>query len=237
MAAGPGDDVRGRERLKDTAHDVMLQDMKTRLRQRFNRTVATAGLDVEDFERLDIQYSGRGRHYHDWNHIAECLEQFDDIVPLLRDPLAVELALWFHDAVYEPGGTHNEADSALMALRMIEPADGQLARKVQHFIEATSYTGSSVPVDPDLDYLLDIDLAPFGKPFDAFWEDVLRLDREDSDENQSIRRTRRLEFYRRILDGRFELFRTPFFRERYLERALDNVRRAVVLLELPDDRS
>jgi predicted metal-dependent HD superfamily phosphohydrolase len=221
----------------DIAENALSQDLRNRLNRRFRRTSAAAGLDSDEFDRLDGLYGGPGRHYHGWRHIAECLEQFDRIAHLLRDPLAVELALWFHDAVYVPGGSRNEVDSAGLAFRSLATTDRELARKVQRFIEATDYARPATVVDPDLDYLMDIDFAPFGKPFEGFWEDVQRLDRENSRENHSTRRTRRLGFYRRILDGRIELFRTSEFRQRYLRQALDNVRRATALLESSDDRS
>lgn len=207
------------------------RDDRPALRARFSRLASAKGLDGDQFDRLDRYYGEPNRHYHGWRHIAECLEEFDRIPQLLRDPLAVEWALWLHDAVYIPGGNRNELDSAELAFEWLRPAGEELALKVRRFIEATDYSRVSAVSDPDLDYLKDIDFAAFGKPFDAFWQDVERLRCENGEGSSPAASVRRLGFYRQILDGQVELFRTRHFRDRLLEQALDNILRAVHRLE------
>ena len=209
-------------------------ESRSALRERFTRLASSIGLDAGQFDLLDRYYSEPGRHYHGWGHISACLAEFDGIAHLLADPLAVELALWFHDVVYIPGGKRNELDSAELAFRSLAPTGVERALKVQKFIEATDYSRSSTTSDPDLDYLKDIDFAAFGKPFDAFWQDVERLRRENGENARPAASVRRLAFYREILDGRLQLFRTAHFRDRLLERALDNVSRALHRLEHGD---
>lgn len=217
--------------MNTTGTSAGSRDHGPALRARFTRLASSTGLDVDQFDRLDRYYGEPNRHYHGWRHIAECLEEFDRIANLLRDPLAVEWALWFHDAVYIPGGNRNELDSAALAFEWLRPAGEELALKVQRFIEATDYSRVSAIVDHDLDYLKDIDFAAFGKPFDAFWQDVERLRLENGEGSSPAASVRRLGFYRQILDGRVELFRTRHFRDRLLEQALENVGRAVERLE------
>src|SRR5262245_66185655 len=53
------------------------------------------------FEALAERYAEPHRYYHTSRHIAECLAEVDHVRHLARDPVAVELALWFHDAIYE----------------------------------------------------------------------------------------------------------------------------------------
>ena len=54
------------------------------------------------YARLLAAYSEPQRHYHGVQHILECLQHFDQIRTQLQQPSLVELALWFHDAVYDP---------------------------------------------------------------------------------------------------------------------------------------
>ena len=62
------------------------------------------------------RWSQPQRSYHDARHLGECLTAYD----LLADranpgyPLG-RVALWYHDAVYEPGRADNEAASARLA--------------------------------------------------------------------------------------------------------------------------
>ncbi len=66
-------------------------------------------------ERLITAYSAPDRHYHNLDHISECLGELDAARHLAADPVAVELALWFHDAVYDSRATANEERSADLA--------------------------------------------------------------------------------------------------------------------------
>jgi len=205
--------------------------MKRTLLMRFEALRAKVGLGAQCFDLLDRHYGCATRHYHGWRHIAECLEQFDRVADLVQDPLAVELALWFHDAVYVIGSNRNEIESAELAYHAISPCDAELASKVRRFIEATDYSRVPDFADPDLDYLVDIDLSAFGKTFDDFWNDVQRLRLENGEVNEPAASLRRLTFYRQIRDGKVGLFRTNFFSDQLMNRALLNVRRAIELLE------
>jgi predicted metal-dependent HD superfamily phosphohydrolase len=51
------------------------------------------------YPRLLEMYAEPGRHYHNARHIAECLNEFDQVKQLAAEPVAVEFAIWFHDAV------------------------------------------------------------------------------------------------------------------------------------------
>ena len=86
------------------------------------------------------------------------------VVSRLKGGPAVQLAVWFHDAVYAPRATDNEERSAEWAERELAmlglPAEvvmhvANLVRSTAH-VEATDYTG------PEFDILHDADLAILG---------------------------------------------------------------------------
>lgn len=202
------------------------------LRDRFQGLSERLGLDPGLFELLDTHYANPTRCYHNWQHIFECLGELDAIALHLSDPIAVELALWFHDVIYVPGNKRNEIESGRIAYEAISPADAALAVKVQAFIAETDYSRQGKLIDTDLDYLKDIDFVAFAKPFESFWRDVQRLRRENAEANSNHSATaRRIKFYQNVLNGDFELFRTPLFRSRCLAPALSNLRRGIALLQ------
>ena len=61
---------------------------------------------------LDGRYAESHRHYHDKRHLAHCLSEFDLAVERIVRPDLVEMAIWFHDIINEPGRSDNEARSA-----------------------------------------------------------------------------------------------------------------------------
>ena len=78
----------------------------------------------ELFAEVDAHYGSAGRHYHTGGHIEHCLARFDEIRHLLEHPDAVELALWFHDVIYELGADDNERQSAAYFLDKTQKTQG-----------------------------------------------------------------------------------------------------------------
>ena len=137
------------------------------------RVTETPGHDAARavFDDLYTRYTAADRQYHDIHHINHCLQLFDTVRALASQPDAIELAIWFHDAIYDSHESDNEAssaslaDSALMELG-VPPATRQ---SVCDLILATQH--NAPPADPDAALLVDIDLSILGQPaprFDAY---------------------------------------------------------------------
>src|SRR5690606_31119292 len=69
---------------------------------------------------LRAAYAETHRHYHTTQHLMECLATFAELAGLADSPHAVELAIWFHDAIYLPMRSDNEERSAELAQRELE---------------------------------------------------------------------------------------------------------------------
>ena len=108
-------------------------------------------------------YSEQHRHYHTLQHLRECLAQFEAASMLARHPAEVELALWFHDAVYDPQRKDNEERSADWARASVLAAgcSPDIAERGAALVLATRSHVATAD-DPDTALLLDIDLAILG---------------------------------------------------------------------------
>ncbi len=108
------------------------------------------------------------RAYHTLAHLAACLAELDRVRGLAGDADTLELALWFHDAVYDPlpsgdQGDDNEARSAAWARRFAEAAGlPHLADRLGALVLATRH--DAVPEDADTALLVDVDLSILGQP-------------------------------------------------------------------------
>ncbi|MDQ6620700.1 MAG: hypothetical protein M3Z31_13575 [Pseudomonadota bacterium] len=166
------------------------------------------------------------RYFHDLGHIVDCLGHLDEVRELVTDADALELALWFHDAVYVPGSDDNERHSAQMFLAAAGSVAGPLAMRISRLIMATRHTGKVQPGDRA--FIVDIDLAGFAIP----WEDFMRrgddLRREYQMQTDDQYYSGQVAFLTRLL-RRPHFYCTAFFRERYGATARANLRR---LLEL-----
>ena len=63
-------------------------------------------------EQLLANYSDPDRFYHTVKHLEECFLYLHRTRHLATYPAEVELALWFHDAIYDTHGKDSEERSA-----------------------------------------------------------------------------------------------------------------------------
>lgn len=123
-----------------------------------------------EFNRLTAAYQAPTRHYHTLQHIEHLLHLVDQAS--LHDAVAVELAVWFHDAVYDALKSDNEARSAAEALAFLRDSALAPARqqRVAFLIECTADHTRPQPLDDaDLLYFLDADLSILGAPEAEYW--------------------------------------------------------------------
>ena len=122
--------------------------------------------------QLSSLYNSPDRHYHNLTHIQECLKLLDLGSNQLNSGAraAIELAIWFHDAIYETHAADNEQRSADFAQSTIHQAglSPELANQVYQLVLATGHQ-SSIGSDRNTQLLLDIDLAILGSEPDIFW--------------------------------------------------------------------
>lgn len=110
-----------------------------------------------------------GRAYHDEAHLDEVLERFDEVAAEVgwSRPAEVLVALLFHDAVYRPGATDNEARSAALARSALGrhvPHGAVDVERVAALIELTARHALLSPADVDAEaaLFLDCDMAILG---------------------------------------------------------------------------
>jgi len=155
--------------------------------------------------------------------VEHCLRQHDLAAHLMDDCDAVEMAIWFHDVVYDVPTDDNEKASARLFTKLaVGSVRLDFGQTVHDMILATQHP--QIPSNKDEKFLVDVDLSSFGLP----WEDMSR----DSDNvRQEFASTSDEDFYAghtafmRALLGRPHFFATEFFRDRYEDQARSNIAR------------
>ena len=138
---------------------------------------APAGLQVE----LMNAWAEPHRHYHDQRHLRECLALWARWRGLSTRSGEVAIALWFHDAIYDPRAPQpgsNELNSAAWAARSLIRAGlaSETAQRVHDLVMATQHDApAALSSGADALLLLDIDLSILGSPperFERYDQDV-----------------------------------------------------------------
>jgi predicted metal-dependent HD superfamily phosphohydrolase len=174
-------------------------------------------------QRLDEPH----RAYHNATHILACLREADTYVPKTIDRVPLDLAIWYHDVVYDTKAVDNEERSAALFREHSERMGLSLevVQLVQACILATKHGEISASIHPVIKTMLDVDLSILGAEptvFDTYdeairreywWvvEDVYRFSRK------------------RILEGflaKRRLYHTDTFYQRYEGPARLNLKRA-----------
>lgn len=174
------------------------------------------------FADLHRLYTAPYRRFHNLDHIGDCVRRADEVAPRLENPDAVELALWFHDAVYDVGAADNERRSAEMFLALSAGASFGFRHRVCSLIMATRH--ARMVHGNDRSFMVDIDLSGFGAPWEAFIENSSRL-REESSAISDAQYSAGQIFFLSRLQRRRRFFATDYFRDKYEATAQENLRR------------
>lgn len=131
------------------------------------------GVEQPDFEiyaQLLRRYSEPHRAYHNVQHLAECLEVRNRLGQCTDGAPEVDLALWFHDAIYDPAARDNEARSARWLDDVAHAAgvDAAIRTRLHALVMATCHQAS--PASPAEATLVDADLAILGAAPERFDE-------------------------------------------------------------------
>jgi predicted metal-dependent HD superfamily phosphohydrolase len=186
--------------------------------------IGAVGEGAALFAQLKTAYAEPQRHYHTLQHLGECLAAFDAAQDLAEHPHEVEMALWFHDAIYDVKGSANEqrsADWARDALLAASVAPTS-AQQVHDLVMATRHT--AVPQGRDEQLLIDIDLSILGAERARFDEYEQQIRKEYAYVPGFLFRRKRKEILKGFLD-RPAIYSTPHFHDALETRARDNLRR------------
>ncbi len=184
------------------------------------------------------------RHYHTAVHVMWVLRHVDDLLAVAPAPVdgdVVRAAALFHDVIYDPRSSTNEADSARFAVDALRPlgwASARLAR-VAGLIEATATHATAThptaghddarhdaaghdAAGLDAAVLIDADLAILGSPPAEYHDYVVAVRAEYGHVDAGAWRSGRASVLRSFLD-RPVIYTTPAMRSAREARARANL--------------
>lgn len=125
----------------------------------------------QSWSRLLPHYRESHRYYHDLQHIDACFTWFDQVQATLDNPLAVALAIWFHDIIYDVRRSDNEEKSAQYAVTALTNfvVSTTLVQQVYELVLLTrhpskpSHALTGLVSQRDQGLFIDIDLTILGQ--------------------------------------------------------------------------
>ncbi len=182
------------------------------------------------FNNIIARHGEPQRHYHGLSHLTALLNLLAKHAPHIAPGSAPRLALWWHDAVYDPTAKDNEEQSAILArdhlARLGAPV--ALVEDVAAIILMTKnhWSGGSAG---DGDYFLDADIAILGAPAAMYDTYATGVRQEYAWAPDPAYRAGRAAFLNSAL-ARRRLFRTDIFETTYAAQARANMQRELAAL-------
>jgi predicted metal-dependent HD superfamily phosphohydrolase len=205
------------------------------LRERFTglwRRLGAKGDAGPAFDQILRNWQEPHRRYHGLDHLRDCLARLDEApaAPGQRD--LAEAALWYHDVVYRPGATDNEARSAELAHgALIEGGVAEVtADEVARLIRLTDHAAPAE--DPLAALVCDVDLSILGRDVIEFANYERRIREEYRHVPDPLYRAGRSRVLTHLV-AREPLFRTAYFRSRFEAPARRNLRHALDAMAMP----
>jgi predicted metal-dependent HD superfamily phosphohydrolase len=178
------------------------------------------------FDLLSAGYAEPNRYYHNARHIVECLDEFDAARRFAKQPIAVEFAVWFHDAIYNTLAPDNEEQSAALAERCLEDArvSKDLRLAVRDLVLATKTHDGSM--HPDAPLLVDVDLSILGKDEARFVEYEEEIRQEYAAVPEALFAQKRADILEDFL-VRESIYSTDMFVKKFEKQARANLRASI----------
>jgi predicted metal-dependent HD superfamily phosphohydrolase len=172
------------------------------------------------------RYAEPQRTYHTLQHLDECFAHFDRVRAEAEHEAELELALWFHDAVYDVRGHNNELNSANWARAELLRAGAaqDCAGRVHALVMATCHNAALVTRDAQI--LVDVDLSILGAPTGRFDEYETQVRAEYAWVPEPVYRSQRASILQAFLD-RDSIYNTRYFRAHCEDQARENLVRSI----------
>jgi predicted metal-dependent HD superfamily phosphohydrolase len=220
--------VEAREMMADVPSETRTgDDLRRRLPDRWARLLP----EHPDLgHRLIERYADPSRSYHDDLHLARVLVAVDELADAADHLDAVQLAAWYHDAVYDVRCADNEDQSARLAETELAAVgvDPSVVSLVARLVRLTA-THAVEPGDRDGAVLCDADLAILAAPPDDYSVYAAGVRAEFAHVPEPDFRAGRAAILRQLLELP-HLFATTEGRKRWEAAARANVEREIAAL-------
>lgn len=179
------------------------------------------------WNELETAYNLPERHYHNLEHIGHMLTLLDTVKADCADLLALQLAVFYHDMIYDAQRKDNEEQSAALARKRLTTLGFERVEKVVDLILATQkHEGAE---DSDTNYLLDIDLSILGAEWPRYQAYAQQVREEYLIYPDEVYNPGRVQVLQHFLNTA-RIFKTDYFYHKLEEQARVNLSKEIAQL-------
>lgn len=213
----------------------MSQNLQNKFLALLSKLGAPEEVTSQAWQQLSELYGQEGRYYHTLNHIDHMLLQMEEHVPKEFQSRELELAIWYHDVIYEWDSKENERKSADLCLKVLTN-NKLLATESIDLVEALimSTKGHQIRLQGqhllENQLMLDLDLSILGVDTTRYKQYSIDIRQEYIQIPLEDYQKGRVEVLTYFLN-REELYFSPIFKRLYEKQARENLQREIDILK------
>lgn len=171
---------------------------------------------------LEKAYSSPSRNYHNLVHILQMIKLAYQFQSKLEHFHLINLAIFYHDVIYDASRQDNELKSWEFALNHLKPFC--LNKLELSFIKDSilATQGHQSQSNSDIAYLLDFDLSILGKNWDTYSEYTRQIRQEYAIYPDNMYIPGRIQVLNHFLESG-SIYQTLDFKEQFETQALSNL--------------
>lgn len=194
-------------------------DLKVRWLNFCNQLKAKKAEEIWNW--IETRYSEPHRHYHNLTHLEHCFQELDRV---RAQPPEIELAIWFHDIIYDTHALDNEEKSGLLVEQAIDLMS--LPNGYKYFTVPLILASKTHQGDAATSMFLDIDLSILGQPQEIYDQYEQNIRKEYKWVPWSAYCEGRSKVLQKFLDQE-HIYKTKEFQEKCEDLAKINLHRAL----------
>ena len=127
-------------------------------------------LITSSWQLIEKHYTQKNRAYHNLTHIQAMLQEAEQHLAQLEDKEGLQLAIWFHDIIYNPLKKDNEQRSAEVARQLLHQTllDPERIHRCYQQILLTIKHEPLPTSSLDGKFLIDFDLEVLSRDWEAY---------------------------------------------------------------------
>ncbi len=171
---------------------------------------------------IEKKYSGKSRHYHNFQHLENMFEEIDAVRNQIEKFDNISFSIFYHDVIYDATSKLNEEKSADVAkerLKILSLNNEDLQQVYKQILATKSHQKSE---NEDTNFLLDADLSVLGKSSEVYLEYTKQIRKEYSIYPDFLYKPGRKKVLQHFLELE-SIYKTEFFRNKYETQARENI--------------
>lgn len=197
-----------------------LKDQFYKLATPYSKNQVTA---AELWIELEEAYSAKGRHYHNFEHLAFMLKNALKHRAEIDDFDTLAFSIFYHDVVYNPKKSNNEAKSAELMEQRLSVTSFPASKIQKCYSQILATKEHSSEIDKDTCFLLDLDLLILGESLERYKTYTANIRKEYAMYPDFMYKPARKKVLKHFLDMP-KIFKTELFFKSYEAQARENLK-------------